>query len=255
MLPFEWDLSQNTDGASQGIAIFVIAGVFLGIYLYNRHRRRLPSKRSIVDNLPSLSFSRAPNDPYAEPIPGLDTDPHNPHPPGASRFGFGRPVYTRQRSSEWELPLEHRPGGGKGKGKARDWGSVEMPRMPSEPDEAAFPLRSRSPRPVSPRVWSDGPSGRGTGSARSLSPRVTPTLGQAGVNPFEPEMGGSGHAEESNKLMPGERYLRAVGSDDGTLGDSSTITSGSTEELESSVEVEGIREGTRFVERFGSREG
>jgi len=97
----------------------------------------------------------------------------------------GRPTYTRQRSSEWELPYDSQsqPSGGKGKGKERECGNVGMP---SEPDEAAYPLRSRSPRPISPRPYSDDPLGGDKRTKRARSPDLdAPSRTR---NPFESEM-------------------------------------------------------------------
>ncbi|WVF65781.1 hypothetical protein IAT40_000515 [Kwoniella sp. CBS 6097] len=178
-------------GLISGIAVVVVLSVFAGIWFYNRHRKRLPSRsgsnsksssriRSTAHNrihnpLPSLSFSRPSTDPYAEAEAELQTgnDFDLDQTPKANRYGFTRPVYTRQKSSDWDLKMDDDEADANGpyelknddrfygynakgrKGKDRAWpgagvrgGGVDVDvEMPSQPDEAAIPLRIKSPRP------------------------------------------------------------------------------------------------------------
>ncbi|WVR03812.1 hypothetical protein IAU60_000808 [Kwoniella sp. DSM 27419] len=166
-------------GVISGVTVAVLIAVFAAIYSWNRHRRRLP-KQSQPSHLPvpSLSFSRPSTgtDPYAQVDDSTDDAT-----PKANRFGFTRPVYARQRSSEWEVPMESPtaryphlpsgPGSGSSNGNrqadhsGRGWTYADMP---SEPGEAAMPLRSRSPRPFSPGSMSAaGPGAGGPGTPLS----------------------------------------------------------------------------------------
>ena len=211
----------------KGIAAIVVAGVFIGFYIYNRHRRRLPSsKRSFLDSLPSLSFARSSSDPYAKPTLGLDDDLDTPRPP---TFGRGRPGYTRQRSSEWEMPFDGRSSGGKGKGKGRENVDVDMP---NEPNEAAYPIRSRSPQPTNPRGSSKENVDSSKRRARVPVPKLEPS--DDFTNPFESELNATRHSPP-NQTLPklweshgfsngGHAYLRP--GEDGDDEDTSTVTSG-----------------------------
>jgi hypothetical protein len=95
----------------QGIAVVVLFSVFLGLYLYNRHRRRLHPRsgiqsktRRIPNPLPSLSFPSPPSDPYAHPLPELEIDDQVT--PRASHFLFKRGAMDRVASEEWEVPYD-----------------------------------------------------------------------------------------------------------------------------------------------------
>lgn len=80
---------------------------------------------------------------HNRPYPGQQAPPGT----GVGRFGFGRPGYARQRSAEWDTPMDDVSM----KGKMKAVHGVQVA-LPSEPDEAALPLRSRSPRSPSPSV-------------------------------------------------------------------------------------------------------
>ena len=220
----------------QGLGVFIVVALLAGLYIYNRIRRRrlarsgLSQRHSII---PSLSFSRhsdvrdARDDPYADAAAYEYEQPLTPTP------GASRPRYHRQRSSEWELPPEVSPRLqgvplpklDKGKSRAMD--------MPSEPDEAAYPLRCRSPRPHSPMSSSaslpEGP----------FSDHQTPMRAEG--NPFEPE------AYDTHRLSPEGAYAVTVqrhsGGDDSD-DDRSTIDG------RSPIAGDRLDEGTRFVEKF-----
>lgn len=69
--------------------------------------------------------------------------------PNASNFGyaFTRPVYTRQKSSDWDMVFDRSPSPST---QRSEWprGSMEVD-MPGEPGEAALPIRSMHHRSVS----------------------------------------------------------------------------------------------------------
>lgn len=284
----------------------VIASLFLGYYLYNRARHRIPSKRH---PMPSLSVAGAQAaDPYAEtpnahPTPYDDPDGDFETTPRAARFAglgigltsSGRPGYARQRSSEWEIPqIDITPGSRaesqqkkwKGKGK-EEWVNVDMP---NEPDEAAYPLRSRSPRPLSPHPspklysatspgWSEiggdevgneatrGGKGKERANpfddpldAARLSPTfVTARRLQSAIS-IEDQHSQDDQDDQRNEASAnagdGQVYLRVDTAAPGVAGPSSggsTPTSGTTYE---SVYMDRVEDGEhgRFVERFQSTE-
>ncbi|OCF43380.1 hypothetical protein I317_02820 [Kwoniella heveanensis CBS 569] len=328
---------------NQGIAVVVVISVFAGIWFYNRHRKRLPPKtrtntRSIVAHnpLPSLSFSRPSTDPYAETElgSGVKYDSDLDQTPKASRYGFTRPVYTRQKSSssDWDLrmddseadatgPYELRDedrlyggGGGfsgKGKGKERAWSKADVEvELPSQPDEAAIPLRTKSPRPglssipshhsksssrsmsSSSLTTSDkgGGNGKGMGGSGPLGQgrqHDTPTRTVSNINPFEhpydetrlspvpshrnPRHHGQPHHPSSLRRhgsqssfssvesdIADEKEMRTRRSDAGhgieRGGSSGGDSTGTSDDDGRSVRVSQIREGSRFVERFESKE-
>ncbi|WWC60290.1 uncharacterized protein I303_102859 [Kwoniella dejecticola CBS 10117] len=288
-------------GLIAGIVIVLIISTFIGIYLWNRYRKRLPPKKgsrsSMVNPLPSLSFSRpSTSDPYAQSASrefemDQDVELDLGETPKASKFSFNRPVYTRQRSSEWELPVEeplsaryddadrnarNDNGKDKGKGKGREHVDVDLP---SQPDEVALPLRTKSPRPISPSANHD-PRVR-SGSINSMSSigstpskrtirhegndkgRGTAEMQEFGssrmINPFE-------NPYDESRLSPIPlRRADSVTSFDSTASDvakadtrrfqdgTPTGSSGG-EDSDRSVRVSQIREGSRFVERFESKE-
>ncbi|WVQ93423.1 hypothetical protein IAU59_000494 [Kwoniella sp. CBS 9459] len=334
-------------GLISGIAVVVVVSVFAGIWFYNRHRKRLPpksnakSRSSIITHnpLPSLSFSRPSTDPYADAEAELHRhrqgdDDDLDQTPKASRHGFTRPVYTRQKSSDWDLrmddsdadaegngPYELRNGDrpysnnsyssyndqwkGKGKGKERAWttegAGVGMGVvMPSQPDEAAIPLRTKSPRPGlssipshrAPRsmssssltaavsdtaignIYGNG-NGNSTGKTGAKSgqqdddERVKPAI----VNPFEnpyddtrlspiPAMRrhdsqssfSSMESDIADEKRPNIAGLEIERDRGGSSGGDSTSKSTSTSDDGRSVRVSQIRQGSRFVERFESKE-
>lgn len=226
-------------GLIAGLGIFILVALLAGLYIYNRIRRRRlarsgPSQRHSI--IPSLSFSRHSDvrdprdDPYADTAAAAayEYDPTLTTTPGVSR-----PRYQRQRSSEWELPPEVSPRLSgvplprldKGKGRATD--------LPNEPDEAAYPLRSRSPRPHSPMSSSaslpEGP----------FSDQETPQRAEG--NPFETE------AYDTRRLSPEGVYGTAVQRHDN--GDDSDDDR-STIDGRSPIAGDRLDEGTRFVEKF-----
>jgi len=288
-------------GLISGIAIFLLLSLILGMYLYNRARHRIPSQRN---PLPSLSFGRSPKvnqDPYAESgqLQPLDRDIT----PRSSKFGdlamgfgpgSGRPKYARQRSSEWEIPQISPPvpgsagyGGGNGKGKGREngkegWVDVSMP---NEPDDAAYPLRSRSPRPVSPvpvtspMGWSeviveeDGSTVlKAKGKGRQFSDTAqTPSRGNPFNDPVDSarlsppvatsyarRFADSAHDDDDDRDDTAEggdgAYLRVdrTGSEDLESGSGGSTPTGTYESVY--VDTVGGGAGGRFVERFQSTE-
>jgi hypothetical protein len=87
------------------------------------------------------------------------------------------------------MPFEDQPTSTKGKGKQREFADVEIA---SEPDEAADPLRSRSPRPYSPRLYNDDNASDGSGHGKEKG-RVRPSDLQSApqtgeANPFESKL-------------------------------------------------------------------
>lgn len=142
----------------EGLAFLVFVGLFVGFFLRNRYKKRIlpKSKRNPLPTL-SISHPRPSSDPYAD-NPNPFSDPEAPTPRASH---FGRPGYHRQKSEEWEMPSPETshssrslselslPSGNKGKGKEREWIDVNMPR---EVDDATYPIRSRSPKPPSPRL-------------------------------------------------------------------------------------------------------
>ncbi|KAK6907330.1 hypothetical protein I203_101322 [Kwoniella mangroviensis CBS 8507] len=239
-------------GLISGIAIFLIISTFIGIYLWNRYRKRLPSKtkrKSGFHNpLPSLSFtshgSDLNRDPYAEQVDmelNQDQDLDVGDTPKASKFGFTRPVYTRQRSSEWELPVETPP-------------RHQSVNLPNHPSEAALPLRTKSPKPRS--------RSNSVSSNASISPFTSTMKGKGKgteriVNPFENPY----NNYDESRLSPNPYSARRQGSTTSSLGsaDGSGIMDAQREdtpsgESDTSVRVSQIREGSRFVEKFESKE-
>ncbi|WWC87866.1 uncharacterized protein L201_002763 [Kwoniella dendrophila CBS 6074] len=285
-------------GLISGIAVFLVLSTFIGIFLWNRYRRRLPAKnrkshRNSINPLPSLSFSRpSTSDPYAQPSAqdfdmsmnddevdiGLDPG----ETPKASKFNFTRPVYARQRSSEWEIPTNTSSTsnvndgnidlGGRGKGKGKGWIDVELP---NQPDEVALPLRTKSPSLVNP---APNPHSR-TNSTTSISSTVsTPSKtrdknrGKAGslevssnadtgrmINPFENPYDETRLSPRPSRRQDSMSSLNSVDSnqprlDARNLEERSSSRSSGGEDSDRSVRVSQIRDGTRFVERFESKE-
>ncbi|ORY24382.1 hypothetical protein BCR39DRAFT_323654 [Naematelia encephala] len=199
-------------GLISGIAIFIVITLLIGFYLYNRHRRRFlsNSKRPGLPTLSSLGLGHpsAPSDPYDAPVQPLEEGGPTPL---AARLG-GRPGYARQRSSEWELPAEPTPTSAARKGKDREWIGVDLP---GEPDEAAYPLRSRSPRPVSPRPISPNVSPHGLDNGVSAG-----RIGNPFDDPYDPSSRIHGiRRSESEKRYSQEdeddsRTVRSLGDDD-----------------------------------------
>ncbi|WRT65683.1 uncharacterized protein IL334_002628 [Kwoniella shivajii] len=277
-------------GLISGIVIVLIILTFVGIYLRNRYRKRLPSKRTHnnPNPLPSLSFSRPSTDPYAQSStqrqfqPEMDMELETDNEmemdigdtPKASKFNFTRPVYTRQRSSDWELPIDN-PNNyiGKGKGKGR----VDV-KLPNEPSEVALPLRSKSPRPVSP---SSTPRSR-SNSANSISSTTSTPIrndckGRSGtlevgpgpnlqthgsiINPFEnpydeTRLGPIPFGRQGSMSSFDSAESDGDGPEDRTRRFTNETPEGSSggDDSDRSVRVSQIREGTRFVERFESKE-
>ncbi|KIR32597.1 hypothetical protein I352_05022 [Cryptococcus deuterogattii MMRL2647] len=142
-------------GLLSGLAIFVLVAVIAGIYVYNRHRKRIPPKSSNSfiscirsrqkPILPTLFLSRPSIDPYAQGPSAMELNAT----PNASNFGyaFTRPVYTRQKSSDWDMVFDRSPSPST---QRSEWprGSTEVD-MPGEPGEAAWPIRSMHHRSVS----------------------------------------------------------------------------------------------------------
>ena len=185
--------------------------MILGFFFYNRHRRRIGSKRG---GIPSLTFTRSSVlDPYADSSVGVagavGGDVYGDTPSRSGHFNMGdrgrRPHYIRQRSSEWEIPSPSPVGTpvsvSRGSIGSRGSGDGVMVEMPYEPDEAAYPLRSRSPRPTSPNphlhtfpestVHDHGVKENGKGKEKARAPvNLNDVPIREGVvgNPFEPEM-------------------------------------------------------------------
>jgi hypothetical protein len=195
----------------QGITLVVVICVFIGIFLYNRHRRRLASRggkggagRRIPDPLGSALGQGVGRDIYADPYAEVPTGLDEMATPRADKFGhaFGRPPIDRLMSEEWEMPYETEPptsrgvavgragnrnakgkekaygqGGGSGVGAGASFegrgGGGGSGGENDEPDEAAIPLHSRSPRPASPG-WD--PSSRAN--------RNIPSDSRAHLDPF-----------------------------------------------------------------------
>ncbi|WVQ74598.1 hypothetical protein IAR50_004199 [Cryptococcus sp. DSM 104548] len=162
-------------GLISGIAILVIIATLAGLYLRNRYKKRLP-KQTLYPSLPSssgrgktkptlpaLSISRPSTDPYAL---GPSASQLNDTPIATSGNSFARPLYSRQKSSEWDLPLDSAVSSASGGGTPRKEGYGELGvEMPEEPGEAAWPLRSVHRRPsFSPHKgsFSSTVSGEGT---------------------------------------------------------------------------------------------
>lgn len=140
----------------KGLAIFILIAVIAGIYVYNRYRKRIPPKssNSFISGIfsrqnpivPTLFLSRPSTDPYAQGPSALELN----ETPKASNFGyaFTRPVYTRQRSSDWDLVFDGSPSPN---AQRSEWSRESMEiDMPDEPGEAAWPIRSIHHRSVSP---------------------------------------------------------------------------------------------------------
>ncbi|WVQ79119.1 hypothetical protein IAT38_001214 [Cryptococcus sp. DSM 104549] len=282
-------------GLLSGIVILVLISTFIGIYLWNRHRRRTqrgappstsqPLTRRSRPILPTLSLSRPSTDPYAHD-PYATSGAELNETPRAAAFGFhfGRPVYTRSRSSEWEMgeaggtpsPSKDVWGsgtGGKGKGKG-----VEVD-MPIEPGEAAWPLRGIHPRVETPTRYASGGSGGSSGKGKGRSTEwSTSSVSSTGStpsalhNPFEspydpasapgagyPPGGAATGGENETPTRPSRTpsnppdrsLLHPPGGydeDEGSSSDGSGSGSGSDGR---SVRVPERRgEGSRFVERF-----
>lgn len=141
----------------KGLAIFILVAVIAGIYVYNRYRKRIPPKSSNSfifgifpppkkPILPTLFLSRPSTDPYAQGPSALELN----ETPKASNFGyaFTRPVYTRQRSSDWDLVFDGSPSPNSQRNE-RSRGSMEI-NMPGEPGEAVWPIRNIHHKSVSP---------------------------------------------------------------------------------------------------------
>ncbi|WVQ64894.1 uncharacterized protein L199_003063 [Kwoniella botswanensis] len=240
-------------GLISGIAIFLIVSTFIGIYLWNRYRKRLPPKtkrKSGFHNpLPSLSFtsrgSGLNRDPYAEQVDmelNQDQDLDVGDTPKASKFGFTRPVYTRQRSSEWELPVETPP-------RAQHRQQHQPVKLPNQPSEAALPLKTKSPKP---RSRSSSVSSNGSISTSTSTMKGKERI----INPFENPY----NNYDESRLSPNPYSARrqgstsSLGSADGSgimIGQRQGTPSG---ESDTSVRVSQIREGSRFVEKFESKE-
>ncbi|KAK8861571.1 hypothetical protein IAR55_002393 [Kwoniella newhampshirensis] len=250
-------------GLISGIAVVVIVSLFAGIYFWNRYRRRIGPKSANSTRshnpLPSLSFSRPSTDPYA----GSGAEDRTPK---ASNFGFTRPVYARQRSSEWDMPMygdgdspptqiEDRVGG--------SWVEVDKP---DTHGEASIPLRTS--RAISPALSSipatpTKAQSKGKGKERLLSRHDSNS--SITKNPFDNPYDESHlspvayrtHSSQSSvdsvrgRENGGEEqeYLRVREGqeDDGA-------SSGGQSDTSSSIRVSRIREGSRFVERFESKE-
>nr|XP_031862937.1 uncharacterized protein CI109_001412 [Kwoniella shandongensis]KAA5530009.1 hypothetical protein CI109_001412 [Kwoniella shandongensis] len=249
-------------GLISGIAIVVLVSLFAGVYFWNRYRRRIGPKSSndatrtrSHNPLPSLSFSRpsTSNDPYA--------DTAEERTPKASKFGFTRPVYARQRSSEWDMPMysngeDDSPPAAATATKAGEGGWVNV-------------NSTREARPVSPTPLLSTPTkaqSKGKGKERLLSRQESNS--SISKNPFDNPYDDSrlspiayrdAHRSQTSVdsldigagqgAQERQSYLRAGdsrGDDDGSSGGES--------EGERSIRVSQIREGTRFVERFESKE-
>ncbi|AFR97776.1 hypothetical protein C343_05925 [Cryptococcus neoformans C23] len=143
-------------GLLSGLAIFILIAVIAGIYVYNRYRKRIPPKssNSFISGIfsrqnpivPTLFLSRPSTDPYAQGPSALELN----ETPKASNFGyaFTRPVYTRQRSSDWDLVFDGSPSPN---AQRSEWSRESMEiDLPDEPGEAAWPIRSIHHRSVSP---------------------------------------------------------------------------------------------------------
>ncbi|WWC68647.1 uncharacterized protein I206_102578 [Kwoniella pini CBS 10737] len=274
-------------GLIAGLVIVLILVTFIGIYLWNRYRKRLPSKKGshsgMLNPLPSLSFSRpSTSDPYAQSASRAfemdqDLDLGVGETPKASKFSFTEPVYTRQRSSEWELPVEDPFSSGYdgedgGKGKGRGYIDVELP---NQPDEVALPLRNKTTRPISPASGHDTRSrsdslnsvssfvsthskgtirGKGKGRANPLESNSSRI-----INPFDNPYDESRLSPIPFRRADSMTSLSSTESDGArkdtkrTQGGTPTGSSGG-EDSEHSVRVSQIREGSRFVERFESKE-
>ncbi|WVW80128.1 hypothetical protein I302_102103 [Kwoniella bestiolae CBS 10118] len=248
-------------GLISGIAIFLIISTFIGIYLWNRYRKRLPQKSrsqrqsGFHNPIPSFSFSRpsTSNDPYAQPEDEVDLDLDPGETPKASKFGFTRPVYSRQRSSEWEVPTETRRNPFEHP-EERGW--KDRVELPNEPSEAALPLRTKSPKPRS-RSGSTSSNGsisitqaKGKGKDRVVNPFENPyNYDESRLSPSpDPysarRQNSTSSIDSAEDDVPGKRRAK----------EGSNTPTGSGEESESSVRVSQIREGSRFVERFESKE-
>jgi hypothetical protein len=210
----------------QGITLVVVICVFIGIFLYNRHRRRLASRggkggvgRRIPDPLASTLAPGVGSDIYADPYAEVPTGLDEMATPRANKFGhaFGRPPIDRLMSEEWEMPYEmeasassgaavdrstgnrdakgkekaYGQGGGLGAGRGAGLGAGLGVGVgvggSDEPDEEAIPLRSRSPRPVSPSGWD--PSSRAHRNIASDSRAHLDPFGRhAEINADDPQI-------------------------------------------------------------------
>ncbi|ODN76674.1 hypothetical protein L202_05315 [Cryptococcus amylolentus CBS 6039] len=155
--------SHRSDFLSQGVAAFVIIATLAGLYLRNRYKKRLPKQAfhpapRTKPTLPSLSISRPSSDPYAV---GPSASQMNDTPTATSGSSFARPMYSRHKSSEWDLPLDSAASSGRGTPRKEGYGDLGVD-MPEEPGEAAWPLRSVQRRPsFSPHKGSFSSAGSG----------------------------------------------------------------------------------------------
>ncbi|ODN76675.1 hypothetical protein, variant [Cryptococcus amylolentus CBS 6039] len=150
-------------GLISGVAAFVIIATLAGLYLRNRYKKRLPKQAfhpapRTKPTLPSLSISRPSSDPYAV---GPSASQMNDTPTATSGSSFARPMYSRHKSSEWDLPLDSAASSGRGTPRKEGYGDLGVD-MPEEPGEAAWPLRSVQRRPsFSPHKGSFSSAGSG----------------------------------------------------------------------------------------------
>ncbi|ODN97452.1 hypothetical protein L198_04016 [Cryptococcus wingfieldii CBS 7118] len=178
-------------GLISGIAAFVIIATLAGLYLRNRYKKRLPKQAShpasrTNPTLPSLSISRPSTDPYAV---GPSASQMNDTPIATSGSSFARPMYSRQKSSEWDLPLNSAASSGGGTPRKEGYGDLGVD-MPEEPGEAAWPLRNVQRRPsFSPHKGSfssagsgDDYVGKGKGKGKLYDP---PPAAGSFHNPFD----------------------------------------------------------------------
>ena len=138
----------------------------------------------------------------------------------------------------------------KGKGRERERTHVDMP---SEPDEAAYPIRSRSPRPSYPRGYSDDSPGDERGrSVRRPDQSIITT--DPGENPFESKWDSTeqslpdrtqGNPFDSAEGDKDEAYVD--GGEDEDYGVASARTVEDLPETESNSHLEGTKEGSTNV--------
>ncbi|EIW66553.1 hypothetical protein TREMEDRAFT_65422 [Tremella mesenterica DSM 1558] len=212
----------------QGLSIFILLSLFLGIYLWNRHRHRV--RRGPTRTIPSLLFTAPTNtDPYAE------------EPFSYTILPATQTTYSNQHDAEWELPLHTSTlrANRHLRGKRDDWAEAEVdsPGLTRREHED-YPFHSQVPRHLSSGGMITSPSDKEDPREGDRVMRETPWGPTRIENPFE---GG----DETMRLSPD---MRSVSERDD--GDSAE---GSGSSLERSVRIgEKQGDGSRFVETFST---